>query len=116
MNFNSSELSNTINNIKVFTGVDDAGSIPYLVKSLAIFFSINSRRVKSEDSSLADVCQNLSDTLDTIGNKISEVASNIISEISSYAQQTLENETGTTQSIDNINAELESINTILAGI
>ena len=69
--------------------------------------------VVSEDSNLSTTCDTLSQTLKEIATKMTEICDSIIDEITKYAQQTLENETGTSKSLDDINTELDSINSIL---
>lgn len=120
-NFNAKGLYDTIGIICGFGG-NPPGNIGNLAGDCQVGSFVRpyarglrdlSELVKSEDSNLAGTCQGLADTLDKIIDKMSEISTSLMAELSSYAESSIANELGATKSLNDINIELFSINTML---
>lgn len=115
MNFNAEELKNTLNKIHRYTTHGD-GSIPVYLDWLKGNYERVSEIVKSEDSNLANTCTSLAATFNKLSSKIFEIGTSISTNLEKYINETLANESGATQSLDEINGNLETINSALASI
>ena len=111
-NFNASELGKTISVLEKL--IEEKANIEWGA------WDIGSRGlqpiIESDDSNLASTCGKVSETVLQVSWKASSVINEIKEALTKYAQATLENEAGTTQTLDGINSSLESIKAQLAGI
>lgn len=111
-NFNANELGKTISVLEKL--IEEKGYI----ESGAMLIGHNglSFLIRSDDSNLADTCGKVSATVLEVSIKATSVIREIEEALKKYAQATLENEAGTTQTLDGINSSLESIKAQLTGI
>ena len=113
-NFDASKLGTTILNID---GIRDALAGTLIGDgSVATYLHLGSEVVQSEDSGLASTMQLTSDVLGEIYEKVREITEQLSEQIEKYAKATLENESGTTQSLSAINSALEGIRASLSNI
>lgn len=82
----------------------------------SLIFNDLSYICQSEDSNLSQTCMALSSICDEISQKISECYESIENGLKKYAIESIANEESTNKSLNDINEELESINSILEGI
>ncbi len=115
MNFNAEELKNTSNHIYLYFLGSDA-SIGVKLSWIRHACENASDIVKSEDSNLANTCTNLATTFDQLENKFIEIGNSLQENFNNYINETLVNESGATQSLDEINGNLESINSALSSL
>ena len=113
--FNAEELSTTIKTVEDMSESSEI-AVGHVVGNLGTEFSEVSEIVKSEDSDLSRTCENLSTTFNEIKSKLESICSSIVTELTNYARETLANESGATQSLDEINGSLVAINGTLASI
>ncbi len=86
------------------------------LNGFSLIFNDLSYICQSEDSDLSQTCLTLSNICDEISEKIFECYTEIEDGLRKYAVESIANEESANKSISDINAELNSINTILAGI
>ena len=113
--FNAEQLSTTISIVEDMAEGSEI-AVGHVVGNLSTRLNEFSEIVKSEDSNLAATCVNLANTFSGIKSKLISVCNSIVTEITNYAKETLANESGATQSLEEINGNLESINSALASL
>ncbi len=106
--FNANQINEIINRIET-----TQSEVVRILSKISNDFSSLSGMVMSEDSGLSGTCNNINNTYRNLSTKLSENLTVIKTALTNYVQQTIQNETQTSQSLNQTNEGLENAKSIL---
>ena len=103
------------NDIEMISKFIEQRNVEYnkLQRAIADNYLTMATLVQSEDSNLAQTYQKVTDTLINIGEKINKLCIDLVAALDKYAQQTLANEAEIFKGINDLNNQMEDINSLL---